>query len=333
MASSLKPGELLHARYKIRERIGQGGAGSIYLADDARLEGRLCALKEVEYDRALPDPIREEARQQFLREATILARLDHPNLPKVSDFFSSGPRDYLVMDYVPGEDLRTVMLEARRNKTFIPESQVLKWARQIGNALGYLHGLQPAIVHRDIKPSNLKITPSGIIKLVDFGLVKVLSPDEEMTITVIQGQGTALYTPLEQYGSDETHTDTRTDIYSFGATLYHLLTNEPPPDARKRFIQPASLIAPRDINPAISSRTEKAVLWAMALHPDDRPASVQVFSDYLFAEGNRTQPGSGAPGSVLDFSKVRLFGSRADSVLLWGAAGLLLVSLLATLLR
>ncbi len=332
MAPSLKTGDILHGRYKVRERIGQGGAGSIYLADDTRLEGRLCALKEVEYDRALPDDIREEARQQFLREATILARLDHPNLPKVSDFFSSGPRDYLVMDYVHGEDLRTIMLEARRNKTFIPESQVLKWARQIGNALAYLHGLQPAIVHRDIKPSNLKMTPSGLIKLVDFGLVKVMSPDEEMTITVIQGQGTALYTPLEQYGSDETHTDTRTDIYSFGATLYHLLTNEPPPDARKRFIQPASLVAPRDINPSVSPRTEKAVLWAMALHPDDRPASIEVFNNYLFADGEITQP-RGAGGSVLEFSRLQLAGTRADSVLLWGAAGLLLVSLVATLLR
>src|SRR5512140_3790287 len=314
MSLSLKNGELLHARYRVRERIGQGGAGSIYLADDNRLEGRLCALKEVEYDRALPEDIREEARQQFLREATILARLDHPNLPKVSDFFSNGPRDYLVMDYVPGEDLRTIMLEARRNKTFIPEEQILNWARQIGDALAYLHGLQPAIVHRHITPRNLKMTPSGLIKLVDFGLVKVMSPDEEMTITVIQGQGTALYTPLEQYGSDETHTDTRTDIYSYGATLYHLLTNEPPPDARKRFIQPSSLTPMREINPGISPRTEKAVLWAMALHPDDRPASIQIFSDYLFAEGNTGEHGGGR--SVLDFSRGQFLGTRADSVLL-----------------
>ncbi len=332
MAPSLKTGELLHSRYRIRERIGQGGAGSIYLADDTRLEGRLCALKEVEYDRALPDEIREEARQQFLREATILGRLDHPNLPKVSDFFSSGPRDYLVMDYVPGEDLRTIMLEARRNKTFIPESQVLKWARQIGNALSYLHGLEPAIVHRDIKPSNLKKTPSGLIKLVDFGLVKIMNPDQEMTITVIQGQGTALYTPLEQYGSDETHTDTRTDIYSFGATLYHLLTNEPPPDARKRFIQPGSLIAPRDINPSISARTEKAVLWAMSLHPDDRPASIEAFNNFLFDHGEMdevVQP----PDSLFAFPRIELFGTRIDSALVWSAAALLLVSLIATLAR
>lgn len=332
MASSLKTGDVLHGRYKVRERIGQGGAGSIYLADDQRLEGRLCAIKEVEYDRTLTDEIREEARQQFQREATILARLDHPNLPKVSDFFSSGPRDYLVMDYVPGEDLRAIMLEARRNKAFIPEEEILKWARQIGDALAYLHGLEPAIVHRDIKPSNLKITPAGIIKLVDFGLVKVMSPDQEMTITVIQGQGTALYTPLEQYGSDETHTDTRTDIYSFGATLYHLMTNEPPPDARKRFIQPASLIAPRDINPAISSRTEKAVLWAMALHPDDRPASIEAFNSFLFAEGDAGQAAH-ALGPTFEFSRLDLFGSRPDSVLLWAAGALLVLSLVATLLR
>src|SRR5512137_2237232 len=143
MSPSLKSGEILHGRYKVRERIGQGGAGSIYLADDIRLEGRLCALKEVEYDRALPDDIREEARQQFLREATILARLDHPNLPKVSDFFSSGPRDYLVMDYIPGDDLRTIMLEARHNNVYLPEDRVLGWASQLMDALLYLHGQDP----------------------------------------------------------------------------------------------------------------------------------------------------------------------------------------------
>jgi len=340
MPLSLKTGEVLHSRYKIQERIGQGGAGSIYLAGDLRLEGRLCALKEVEYDRTLPDAIREEARQQFLREATILARLDHPNLPKVSDFFSNGPRDYLVMDYVPGEDLRSIMLEARHNKTFIPESQVLGWAHQLANALAYLHGLQPAIVHRDIKPSNLKITPNGVIKLVDFGLVKIMSPDEEMTITVIQGQGTALYTPLEQYGSDETHTDTRTDIYSFGATLYHLLTCEPPADARKRFIQPSSLMPPREINPAISPRTEKAILWAMALHPDDRPENIEAFDHFLFGRGDiptRPRPPESAfevpKLDIFPFPKLDLFGEKTEMTLAWIAGGLLIVSLIATLVH
>src|SRR5512143_211752 len=133
MPLSLKNGQTLRDRYQIRERIGQGGAGAIYLAADLRLEGRLCALKEVEYDRLLPENIRQEARQQFMREATILARFDHPNLPKVSDFFSNGPRDYLVMDYVPGDDLRTIMLEARRSKTFLDERLVLGWASQLAD--------------------------------------------------------------------------------------------------------------------------------------------------------------------------------------------------------
>src|SRR3990170_8667782 len=154
MPLALKTGEVLHGRYRIQERIGQGGMGNIYLADDVRLEGRQCALKEVEYDRALPPHVMEQAREQFLREATVLARLDHPNLPKVSDFFSNGQRDYLVMDYVPGNDLRTLMLDARRHKKFLVEKDVLNWANQLADALSFLHAQEPSIVHRDIKPSN-----------------------------------------------------------------------------------------------------------------------------------------------------------------------------------
>ncbi|HSQ39623.1 MAG TPA: protein kinase, partial [Anaerolineales bacterium] len=159
MSLPVKPGEALRGRYKIRERIGQGGMGNIYLADDLRLEGRLCALKEVEYDRALPEHILQEARDQFLREATVLARLDHHNLPKVSDFFSMDQRDFIVMDYVPGKDLRALMLEARKQKRFLSEESILNWANQIADALIYLHSQEPPIVHRDIKPSNLKLTP------------------------------------------------------------------------------------------------------------------------------------------------------------------------------
>ncbi|HEU4745199.1 MAG TPA: serine/threonine-protein kinase [Anaerolineales bacterium] len=331
MLPPLKNGEVLRGRYKIRERIGQGGMGSIYLADDTRLKGRQCALKEVEYDRALPENIRDEARDQFLREATILARLDHPNLPKVSDFFSSGPRDYLVMDYVPGDDLRTLLLEARRKKSFLKEVDVLSWADQVANALAFLHSQEPPIVHRDIKPSNLKLMPQGLIKLVDFGLVKILAP-EEVTITIIQGQGTALYTPLEQYGGSDVHTDIRSDIYSFGATLYHLLTNEAPADARKRFLDPDSLVPLRQINPALSPRTERAIMWAMSLHPDERPSTIDDFRQALlgYAEAP-TLPISGRrarPQPVWDY-----LAHTPEATLAWSAAVLFLVSLLATLVR
>lgn len=327
MPLPIKPGEVLRGRYRIVERIGQGGMGNIYLADDIRLEGRKCALKEVEHDRNLPDKILTEARDQFLREATVLARLDHPNLPKVSDFFSVGEKDYLVMDYVPGKDLRTLMLEAKAENTFLSERDVLDWASQLADALTYLHRQEPPIVHRDIKPSNLKITPGGLLKLVDFGLVKLLAPDEE-TITIIQGQGTILYTPLEQYGGSENHTDVRSDIYAFGATLYHLLTGQQPADARQRFLYPESLAAPHKINPNVSARTEKALLWAMELHPNQRPGSIEDFRQFLFGTKELPQRPMSRSRRV---AALEIFLAPPESILLGLSAILLLLSLIATL--
>lgn len=329
MPTPLKSGEILRERYKIRRIIGQGGMGSIYLADDIRLEGRLCALKEVEHDRSLPEDMLQQARDQFLREATVLARLDHPNLPKVSDFFSEGLREYLVMDYVPGKDLRTLMMEARQREKILSEREVLTWAAQLSDALAYMHSQDPPILHRDIKPSNLKLTPSGLIKLVDFGLVKILA-SEELTISVVQGRGTAIYTPLEQYGGDTGHTDARSDIYSFGATLYHLLSNRPPVEARERFLHPDILVPPRQLNPDLTTRTERAVLWALSLHPDDRPQDVEAFRQALF--GNLapiTQPRRPLPVPSL----ADLVSSPAERVLAAVSIFLVLLSLIATLLR
>ncbi len=329
MPQPLKNGEVLRDRYKIRERIGQGGTGSIYLADDNRLEGRLCALKEVEYDRVLPPNVLEQAREQFFREASVLARLDHPNLPKVSDFFTHHQRDYLVMDYIPGKDLRERMLEARRNKTFLPENEVLRWAVQLADALNYLHHQDPPIIHRDIKPSNLKLAHSGLLKLVDFGLVKIMAPDE-VTITVIQGQGTAIYTPLEQYGGDDAHTDPRADIFSFGATLYHLLTNEPPSEARKRFLDSRNLTPPREINSRVSAHVEKAILWAMSLHPANRPNNVVDFRDALL--GKQEVPTWHEYNSAsFDIPNLTVF--TREQIAGYVAAGLFLIGLIATVAR
>ena len=331
MPLGLKMGEVLRNRYKIRERIGQGGMGNIYLADDQRLEGRQCALKEVEYDRNTPKNLLDQARDQFLREATVLARLDHPNLPKVSDFFSISQRDYLVMDYVPGKDLRTILQESRQRNSFLPEGEVLDWANQLMAALTYLHTQKSPLVHRDIKPSNLKIMPDGLLKLVDFGLVKILVPDE-LTVTIIQGRGTALYTPLEQYGDDGRHTDARSDIYSFGATFYHLLTNTPPAEARQQFLNPDSLVPLRKINPKISTKTERSVLWAMALHPDERPASIEILKESLF--NGRDIPVRIQGQSNKSHASVQQILSRKPDIFLVLLSGLLfLASFIATLLH
>lgn len=323
----LKPGTLLHSRYKILRPIGRGGMGAVYEAEDTLLEGRRCAVKEVLLGLEADPADREQARLQFYREASVLARLDHPNLPKVSDYFSEGDRDYLVMDFVPGRDLKEIIDEARASGRFLDERTVLDWADQLCDALDYMHRQNPPVLHRDIKPSNIKLTPEGRIKLVDFGLVKILSPDEHRTITVLQGRGTAAYTPLEQYGGDAEHTDARSDIYALGATLYHLLTNTPPPDARQRFLQPDCLIPPRALNPRISPRVERAILSAMAMHPNDRPPSVAAFRAML-----RGSPPPGPPAAVWAPPETPwevLWGRQRTLALL--ALGAFLLALAATL--
>lgn len=302
--------------------------GAVYRAEDLLLEGRICAVKEV---RADPDATPEalaQAQEQFRREASTLARLDHPNLPKVSDTFTESEREYLVMDFVGGQDLRYLMEEKRRREEFLDEDQVLRWAEQLCGALEYLHSQTPPVLHRDIKPANIKLTPGGLIKLVDFGLVKLLATDESRTVTVLQGRGTVAYTPLEQYGGDTGHTDVRSDIYSLGATLYHLLTNQPPADAKQRFLTPHVLVPPRAINSRISPTTEQAILTAIAMHPDQRPPNVAAFRELLHA--------SSLPKPLLPLIPAQGEWRRAmieNRVLLAFVAVMLVLAVLATFLR
>ncbi len=313
MQEWLLPGTVLRNRYEILGLIGQGGMGAVYQAADRRLPGRRCAVKEIWPQPGISPERLAQTREQFLREASTLARLDHPNLPKVSDFFTlspSGPwpqdddgagseplspvpaaeprattardpaavsRDYLVMDYVPGLDLEQLCQQAHREGGFLREPEVVGWMTQLCDALAYLHCQQPPVLHRDIKPANVKLTPEGRIKLVDFGLVKALDPDDPSTMTGLRGMGSLPYTPIEQYAGELGHTDTRTDLYSLAATLYHLLTGQPPPSAQQRFLDQDLLLPPRQINPAISPEIERAILAALALHPRDRPGSVAAW--------------------------------------------------------
>lgn len=292
MTYLLENGTVLRNRYEIVQLVGQGGMGAVYRANDLRLDGRICAVKEILpalLGNALPgDPSLEQTVEQFYQEASTLARLDHPNLPKVSDYFSEDGREYLVMDFVAGRDLQEILSEAKRLDKRLTESQVLGWADQLLDALAYMHSQEPPVLHRDIKPGNIKVTPQGRVKLVDFGLVKVLQPDDSRTVTVVQGRGTAAYTPLEQYGGDSGHTDIRSDIYSVGATLYHLLAGSPPQDAKERFLRPGSLVPLRQLNPGVSARTERAIFGCLAMHPDERPHSIQAFRALLFGESSAT---------------------------------------------
>jgi len=314
----------LYQRYRIIGLIGSGGMGAVYLADDNRLEGRRCAIKETQPLPGLGEATAQAMRDQFHQEASILARLDHPNLPKVSDYFSEGPHDYLVMDYVPGPDLHQLAADARRQDRFLDEDSVLAWGIQLCDALSYLHHQTPPVLHRDVKPSNIKLTPEGRVKLVDFGLVKPLDPDDPKTLTSLHGVGSLPYTPLEQYVDELGHTDPRSDLYGIGATLYHLLTGQAPPSAQARFLDPNLLIPPRRVNPAVTPEVEAAVLAAMALHPHERPVSVEEWQVTLISHG---KPSTAVPTSTPETSAAVQAGWQAvlrDNLWLIGIALILL---------
>ena len=336
MARLLKPDTVLRGRYKIVSVVGQGGMGAVYRAEDLRLEGRICAVKEVRPDPDATPATLAQSREQFHREATTLARLDHPNLPKVSDTFHEEGREYLVMDFVEGQDLRQAMEEKRAKGEFLDEHRVLRWMHQLCDALTYLHSRNPPVLHRDIKPSNIKLTPTGLIKLVDFGLVKLLAADQARTVTVLQGRGTAAYTPLEQYGGDTGHTDVRSDIYSLGATLYHLLTNQSPADAKRRFLDPSVLTAPSAQNPHISPSVERAILAAIAMHPNERPQTIVEFRDMLQTGSLiwswATVEGNPSLLSAILESTAWQTALRENQDLVWLAIGVGTVSLVLTLL-
>lgn len=270
-------GTVLQDRYEILGLLGKGGMGTVYQARDRRLD-RLCAVK-------LAAQTSPEAEARFRREAALLANLHHPNLPRVTDYFSEGDRYYLVMDYVQGADLSQIVSKSGP----LAENRVLAWMPQIFDALHYLHAQQPGpVIHRDIKPSNIKLTPSGQVMLVDFGLAKVYEPGLDTL-----GAAKAIspgFSPPEQYGGEQT--DARSDIYSLGATLYYLLTGQPPQVSIKRLTEDVRLVPPRNLNPDISDTMGRVILKALELRPKDRFQSVSEMRTALL--------GSGAPKALAD---------------------------------
>jgi eukaryotic-like serine/threonine-protein kinase len=258
----LQQGQIIHNRYRIVKLLGQGGYGAVYRAWDLSLNGP-CALKE-------NTETSPEAEQQFAREASILANLQHPNLPRVRDhFILKGQGQYLVMDFIQGEDLQARL---QRTCTPLPEDQALEWIGQVADALSYLHKQNLPVIHRDIKPANIVITPDNRAMLVDFGISKIFAQGKK---TALGAQAvTPGYSPPEQYG--QASTDARTDIYALGATLYTLLTAQEPPDSLNR--TPHDILLPvRTVNPQAALAVEQAITQAMALHPDQRFQTVAQF--------------------------------------------------------
>lgn len=276
---TLEAGTYLHRRYKIVECLAQGGMGSVYTAMDENL-GMVVAVKENLFTT-------DEYSRQFRLEAVILANLRHPNLPRVSDHFSiDGQGQYLVMDYIEGEDLR----ERMERVGTLSEDEVITIGAAICDALTYLHTRTPPILHRDIKPGNVKIAPDGHIVLVDFGLAKVLQGNE---VTTVGARAmTPGYSPPEQYGTGRT--DPRTDIYSLGATLYAAITGVIPEDGLARAMDNLRLAPIRKRNPSTSRRLALAIERAMAVDPEDRYQTAEDFKRALLESKSKTLQPVGA---------------------------------------
>ena len=262
----LTPETVLQGRYRIVRQLGQGGMGAVYEAIDQRLDTTV-ALKETLF-------AEERLRKQFEREARLLARLHHPALPRVSDHFSEEDGQFLVMQFIPGDDLSEMM---NRKKGPFPTNQVLTWADQLLDALDYLHTQDPQIVHRDIKPQNLKLTSRGQIILLDFGLAKGQAGDISRVTTAASIFGyTPNYAPLEQIQG--LGTDSRSDLYSLAATLYHMMTGVKPPDALTRAAalvngQPDPLLKASEANSEISPDIDEVLAKAMAQNREQRYAT------------------------------------------------------------
>lgn len=262
----LSTGQILNNRYRVIRLLGTGGMGAVYYARDPVLD-RHVAIKQLQADPITGQLVAERVQAQFQREAQILASLHHPNLPRVTDYFSEDNRHYLVMDYIEGQTLQELV---QVNPDGLEEAQVLDWADQLLSALEYIHGHH--LIHRDIKPANIRRTPDGRIFLVDFGLVKPYDPNDPRTTAMIHGLGTPEYSPPEQY-DPASHTDERSDIYALGATLYHLLTGQAPVSVTRRTSEPEAFRAPRATNAHLSPEVEHVVLRAMEMERAKRFSS------------------------------------------------------------
>jgi len=253
-------------RYRVERLLGRGGFGAVYEVVDTRNPRARFALKET---------LDAQSVKSLEKEFDTLRGLQHPNLPRYYETFQAVGNGYLVMELVPGQNLQQIL---EHQKGSLAETQVLGYAVQLCDVLSYLHAQNPPILHRDIKPANIRLTPDGLIKLVDFGLLKVGTGTTQSSRRGL----TLAYAPLEQYGTTAQHTDARSDIYSLSATLYHLLTNQPPASATERVAGSAdTLVPPQRLNPQISNHVARAITDALGIKRDARYPSAAIFRQAL----------------------------------------------------
>jgi serine/threonine protein kinase len=223
----LFPHMLFMDRYYVLNEVGSGGFGSVYKAKDTRNGDTLVAIKEVNLTGMLART-RIEATSNFEREAGLLSQLNHPNLPRLYEYFQRPEHWYLVMDFIVGETLDEYQSKAPRQRLLL--SDALDIGIQLCTVLHYLHSQQPPIIFRDLKPTNIIRAPKGQIYLIDFGIARYFKPGQPKDTMALGSPG---YAAPEQYGKAQT--TPRADIYSLGAVLHQLLTTRDPSEAPFRF--------------------------------------------------------------------------------------------------
>ncbi len=271
LATGLLPvNQMLYQRYVLLRRLAQGGQSAVYLVSDMLEGGQQRAIKEMSESNLGPAEL-EKAINDFLREAEMLRRLDHPALAKVYGTFVEGQKHFLVMEYVKGHNLEDEMIALNRPLEW---ERVVAWGIALCDVLSYLHAQEPPIIYRDLKPANVMLTPEGTIKLVDFGIARWLHP---LRVRDTAQLGTDGYAPLEQYSA---RSEPRSDLYALGASLYHLLTGRVPEAAPSR-IAGQALTPIRTINPLVPEAVELIVFCALSLHARDRYASADQMRQML----------------------------------------------------
>ena len=305
---------LIRDRYVIVRVIGQGGMGAVYLVTDTLDQNRVMAMKEMSNAAIVDARDRAMAVEQFRREAELLRRLRHPNLPIVTDEFTLGDRNYLVMEYVPGSTLQQML---DRGEGPFPENRVVAWANQLCDVLDYLHRQQPAIIFRDLKPANIMIMADDRLKLIDFGIARLFKPGQHQDTMLLGTQG---YAAPEQYGGGQS--DARSDIYALGATLFSLLTGQDP--GQMAPLKPLPSV--RNYRPDVSPFLESIVMRATRMSANERWQSTQELRQAIATVAlppsvPASRSGPSAPSAPLP-PLARPSTHRPTTILLNRAAGL-----------